>query len=321
MTVKQTLLRVLEENKGSYISGEQLASQLGVSRNAVWKAVQQLLSDGYEIDSVRNRGYRLAQTADILSVEGISAYASPAALYVYQEIDSTNEEAKRLSAAGTPHGTLVAANAQTAGKGRRGRSFYSPSDTGVYFSIVFRPRLDISDSILITTAASVAVCRAIADVCGAECEIKWVNDIYLNEKKICGILTEAVADMESGQIGSIIVGIGINVLTEEFPAEVGDRAASIYNGCSVQGIRSRLVAAVYRELMKIADALPDRSFLAEYRQRSNVIGKMIRYTQHGVWKEALAVGIDDDGGLVIESQTEGRLHLHTGEITVRVEES
>ena len=320
MTVRQSVLRILEENKGSYVSGEEMAASLGVSRNAVWKAVRQLEADGYEIISVRHRGYCLQQQADVLSEQGIAVYAQPAGLYVYQEIDSTNEEAKRLAAAGAPHGTLVAANAQTAGKGRRGRSFYSPSDTGVYFSIIFRPQLDISDSILITTAASVAVCRAVKDVCGIECGIKWVNDIYIGPHKVCGILTEAVADMETGTISSIICGIGINVRTEAFPEEVGSRAGAIYAGRQAKGIRNELTAAVYTQLMRIYEQLPDRAFLTEYRQRSNVIGKRIRYTDRGIWKEALAVGIDEDGGLVIQSDDEGRLHLHTGEITVRVRE-
>ena len=321
MTVKQSVLKVLEEQKGNFISGEQLAVSLGVSRNAVWKSIRQLEEEGYQITSVRNRGYCLAQEADVLSAEGISAHVQPAALYVYDVIDSTNEEAKRLAPGGAPHGTLVAANAQTAGKGRRGRSFYSPSNTGVYFSILFRPKLDISDSILITTAASVAVCRAVSKVCSVECTIKWVNDIYLGEKKICGILTEGVADMESGTISAIICGIGINVRTEDFPAEAGELAASIYAGRVSRGIRNELVAAVYTELMAITEALPDRGFLAEYRSRSNVIGRRIRYTDHGEWREADAVGIDDDGGLVIESDAGERLHLHTGEITVRVQES
>lgn len=320
MSVKESVLKALEEEKGTFISGEKLSEALGVSRNAVWKSIRQLEAEGYEIESVRNRGYRLQQQTDLLSAAGILAHAAPPALYVFQEIDSTNEEAKRLAADGAPHGTLVAANAQSAGKGRRGRSFYSPSDTGVYFSVIFKPDLDISDSILITTAASVAVCRAIRDVCGRQCRIKWVNDIYLEEKKICGILTEAVADMESGRIGSIICGIGINVRTEAFPDDVAGRASSIFSGRTARGIRNELVAAVWRELMDLVDRLPDRGFLTEYRERSNVIGKQIRYTDHGEWKEALAVGIDDDGGLVIQSDADGMVHLHTGEITVRVQE-
>ena len=318
MTVKESVLKVLEEHKGQYLSGQELAGQLDVSRNAIWKAVNALKKEGYEIASVSNKGYALSAQTDILSKEGISCYVNVPALFVYDEIDSTNEEAKRKALEHAPHGTLVVANHQTAGKGRRGRAFYSPSDTGIYMSILLRLDLPFSQSVLITTAASVAVCRAIETVCGISCGIKWVNDVYIHGQKIAGILTEAITDVESGGIDSMIVGIGVNVSTQTFPEEVGNVAASLYDGTQTQSVRNALAAEIYREMMDLSAQLPDKGFLEEYRKRSIVIGASIRYTKRNEWLTGKAVDIDADGGLVVESDTEGRITLSSGEISIRL---
>ena len=322
MSVKQELLTLLEEHKGEYISGAGIAQQLGVSRNAVWKAITALKEDGYEITSSKASGYALSTKTDILSDAGIRAYTDVPVLYVFDEIDSTNEEAKRIAIDGAPHGAFVVANHQTKGKGRRGRVFYSPSNTGVYMSLLLRLDLEFSESVLITTAASVAVARAIDRVCGTHCSIKWVNDIYLNDRKICGILSEAVTDMESGRIDSIVVGIGINVSTDskEFPEEFRQRASSIYAGRTSESVRNHLAAAVYEEMMAVADALPDRGFLKEYESRSNVIGRDIRFSVKDGWMDAKAISIDENGGLVVETPDGKRQTLSTGEISIRTRE-
>ncbi len=318
MSIKEDVLRILENNKGEYISGQQLAEQMDVSRNAIWKAVSKLKEEGYGIESITNKGYCLMQSADILSGEMISAYCSPAALYYYDEIDSTNEEAKRLATKGAPHGTLVVANKQTMGKGRRGRSFYSPADTGIYMSMLIRPDLEFSESVFVTTATSVAVARAIENVYGLDAQIKWVNDVYLNGHKICGILSEAVTDFESGTIDNIIVGIGVNVKTEDFPDDIADRAGSLIDSSLSDGSRSRLAAEIYNQFMQLSDALPDKSFMSEYKSRSMVIGKRIRYTKKSEWLNGIAADIDEQGGLVVDSETEGRIVLSSGEITIRL---
>ena len=318
MSVKDSVRKILEEGRGEFFSGETMAQQLKVTRNTIWKAIQALKEEGYDIESVPNRGYALRQESDALSREEILRYAATPSLSVFQTIDSTNEELKRQLGTGAPHGTLVVANQQTAGKGRRGRPFYSPSDTGVYFSVLLQLGLDFSDSVLVTTAASVAVCRAIEKVCGLSCGIKWVNDVYLNGRKICGILTEGVTDIETGEISSIICGIGINVRTTRFPGDVGDVASSLFPDGEKKGIRSRLVAEAYNELMEICNKLPDHSYMEEYRRRSIVLGKEIRYTDHGDWKNARVYGIDEDGGLMVDTE-EGKRTLHSGEITIRVQ--
>lgn len=324
MSVKTELLSILEANREKDLSGEEIAGTLGVSRTAVWKAIKSLRQEGYQIEAVNNRGYRLHESTDVLSEEGIRLELQGKyveyPIEVYKTLDSTNVELKRRALEGGEHGLTVLAEEQTGGKGRLGRSFYSPAGTGIYMSILLRPELEGSDAILITTAASVAVCRAMKRVLEIEPQIKWVNDIYLGNRKTCGILTEAISDFEMGRIDAVIVGIGINYRTEEFPEEIGGRAGSVGMGSRVP--RNRLVAAVLDEFWQIYDHLTERDFMEEYRRRSNVIGREVRFLERGTWQEALAVDIDENGGLIVELKAENgekfRKTLHTGEVTLRV---
>lgn len=315
---------MLEANRESDLSGEEMANRLGVSRTAIWKAVKALREEGYQIEAVNNRGYRLQETTDILSAEGIRLEleepyrALP--IEVCKKVDSTNTELKRRALDGGEHGLVLLAEEQTGGKGRLGRRFYSPPGTGIYMSILLRPELEGADTILVTTAASVAVCRGIRAVLGVETQIKWVNDVYYQDKKICGILTEAVTDCEVGRVDSVVVGIGINYRTEDFPEELKSRAGSVGKRSLIP--RNRLAAAVISEFFDIYGHLTERTFLEEYRRRSNVLGRRVRFLEQDVWQEAEAIDIDDDGGLVVECGGEQgervRRILHTGEITLRV---
>ena len=187
-------------------------------------------------------------------------------------------------------------------------------------SVLFRPKPEISqDVVLITTAASVAVCRAIRDVLSQEPQIKWVNDVYLNGKKICGILTEAVSDFESGRIDTVVVGIGINYHApkEGYPDEIKEIAGTV---CAEDEPlpRTALVAALIENLCKLYQDLPDKSFMEDYRKWSNVLGKKIRFTSGTDWEYGTAVAIDEDGGLIVEKEDHTQEILRTGEITVRV---
>lgn len=326
MSVKTDLLSILEANRGKDLSGEELARELGVSRTSIWKAIKALKSEGYQIGAVNNRGYRLLEMTDVLSEEGIRLELDDRCrkfpIKVYKTIDSTNVEAKRIALENGVHGMTLLAEEQTKGKGRLGRNFYSPANTGIYMSILLKPELAGSDAILVTTAASVAVCRGIRNVLGICPQIKWVNDVYWENRKICGILTEAVSDFEMGKIDTVVVGIGINYKTEDFPQDLEKRAGSVAMDTSVP--RNRLAAAVINEFWEIYSHLTDRSFMKEYREYSNVIGKEIRFLEQGEWREGRALDIDDDGGLVVEClEEEGRKRvrvLHTGEITLRVRE-
>lgn len=321
MSVKKELLKILEKNREKDLSGQELADRLMVSRTAIWKAMKELREEGYQIEAVNNRGYRLAGETDILSEEGIRLELTNDAVKevaVFRTIDSTNLEVKRRALQGEKEGLVVVSESQTAGRGRLGRSFYSPLGTGIYFSILLEPKLNATDAILLTTAASVAIVRAIRRVTDLEPSIKWVNDVYLDDKKICGILTEAMTDFETATIQYIILGIGINYKEppEGFPEEVKDIAGALVDG-DEKIPRNRLVAAVLDEFFTIYEELPDRHFMEDYRRWSNVLNQDVKYLEKDIWHFAKAVGIDDDGGLIVRDKDDKEKVLKTGEITLR----
>jgi BirA family biotin operon repressor/biotin-[acetyl-CoA-carboxylase] ligase len=266
----------------------------------------------------------MRQDSDVLSPEGIRLNLREEyrdrEIVVCKSIDSTNMEVKRRALEGAQEGLFVLAEEQTAGRGRRGRDFFSPAGTGIYMSILFRPQEEHShDVVLITTAAAVAVCRAIRRVLGEEPEIKWVNDVYLGGKKVCGILTEAVSDFESGRIDTVVVGIGINYHTpqEGFPEEIRQIAGSVCE--ERQRIpRNILAAAVAENMYDLYEGLSDRTYMEDYRRWSNVLGKEVRYTSGEDWEHGTAVDIDEDGGLVICTPDGEKKTLRTGEITLRI---
>lgn len=318
MSLKQDLLAALESHRGADLSGQLLAEKLGVSRSAVWKAVNALRGEGYAIRSATHAGYRLAADSDLLSAEGIRQHLTGAAadlpVFYYKEIGSTNDEAKRRLADGFRGEALIAAARQTAGRGRNGHSFYSP-DTGAYMTLILHPEGSLTDAVCLTAAAAVAVVRAVETLTDRKPQIKWVNDILLDGKKIAGILTEAVTDLEERRAESVIVGIGLNIQPTDFPPEIREIAGSLGR----TGVtRNRIVAGIANELLALARHLPERTFLADYRTHSCVLGRKILYSQNGESRPATAVGIDRDGGLVVET-ADGRRVLHSGEIHVRLE--
>ncbi|MBS1381549.1 MAG: biotin--[acetyl-CoA-carboxylase] ligase [Oscillospiraceae bacterium] len=326
MTVKQSVLRALGEARGASVSGEVLAQSLGVSRAAVWKAIKSLQGEGYRISAGTNRGYRLEEYPDLLTAEGISAMLplelAQLDLRVFDEIDSTNLEAKRLAMTGLSRCAVIA-DRQTAGRGRLGRSFYSPPGCGIYTSLLLRPRPDqLADVTLLTTAAGVAVCRALEKAAGVQAEIKWVNDLYLNGKKICGILTEGVTDFESGMIESIVIGYGVNFRDDaHLPEELRPIVGSVFGAEPPTVTRSALAAAMLAELLPLAEDLSSRSFLPEYRRRSMLLGREIVFSRAGGRFAAVAEGIDDNGGLVVRLPDGSRETLRSGEVSVRTAES
>jgi BirA family biotin operon repressor/biotin-[acetyl-CoA-carboxylase] ligase len=317
MQLKIEVLKVLEEERGRDISGQALAARFGVSRNAIWKAVRALQAEGYKILAGQNKGYRLSEENDMLSAVGIADAiehrVKGLSVYLHRTIDSTNDEAKRLIAAGKKGTALIVAEGQTAGRGRRGRQFFSPELTGIYMTFSFPTNMPLGNAVGITTAVAVAVHLAIADLTGIETDIKWVNDIYLGGKKICGILTEAISDFESGCAQHIIIGIGLNYHTTDFPHELQEIAASL----SPVGVnRNRMVARIVDRLLDILDGKVD--YLEVYRAHSMVLGKDIVYERDGVKTEARALWIDEDGGLIVEHTDGGRATLTSGEISLRL---
>lgn len=322
MSLKDQVLGYLEGHREESVSGENLAEQFGVSRSAVWKAIKNLRDEGFNIDAGTNRGYRLAPESDRLTASGIGQWILPELrdkLVVLSETDSTNNRAREMASSGAPSGTVVVADRQTAGKGRMGRSFASPSGSGIYLSIVADPEADMSKGILITTAAAVATARAVKNVTGIDVDIKWVNDLYKGPKKLCGILCEAVTDIETGGIESVVIGIGINFKAQRdaYPPEVLERMGFLYDGEKPAVTRNRLAAEIANEVWKLSRDLDDHSFIDEYRSRSNVIGRDINYIVGGEAHPARAVDIDDMGGLIIEEPDGSRRTLSSGEISIR----
>ncbi len=234
------------------------------------------------------------------------------ALLVHEEIDSTNTEAKRLSAQGYVGRAIIAAERQSAGRGRMGRSFYSPERTGAYFSILYTPNAALGDAVRITSAASVAVMRAIRTLTGKQTLIKWVNDLYLDSKKVCGILTEAVTCAVGSQI---IVGIGVNLSTALFPDELAGVAGSL-NSSDVTVCE--LIAEIFRELLPYLDYPEDRSWLADYRAFSCVLGREITWMRGEERFCGVARDVDADGALLVTCSDGAEERLHTGEISIRL---
>lgn len=323
MSTKQELLKTLEENRDTYISGEQLASQLKLSRSAIWKAIKSLKETGYQIESVTNRGYRLLNQSDLLSPEGIRPWLAEEnqelELTVYQTIDSTNQEAKKLALEGAKAGTVVLAEEQTRGRGRMGRSFYSPPQSGIYLSLLLRPDVAANEAVLLTTGASVGVCRAIKKVTGLDVQIKWVNDLYYGGRKIVGILTEAVTNFENGQFEFVIIGIGVNFKQPEaaFPEEIKEIAGTLFEEKPDALTRNRLAAEIINEVLSICEDLTNRNFLEEYKTHSMVLGKQIKVFRNHQWEVATALDISDEGGLIIRNQFGQAETLNSGEISIR----
>ena len=288
MSLKNESLHILEQNRGKSTSGQ---------------------------------GCPLPTDSDSLSSEEIMTYIrnefKDISISTYKTINSTNTEAKLQALQGASHGTVIVSEEQTSGRGRMGRTFYSPSNSGIYMSIILKPTLSINDSVLITTAAATAVCMAIDKFTELEAKIKWVNDIYINNKKVCGILTEAVTDAESKTINSIIVGIGVNVKTVVFPKELKETAGSIFSSNEGGCVRNQLAAEIINNILDVCGNLENRDFLEFYRKRSMIIGEKIKYLKNNQWFEGFAQGIDEFGGLVVFHDDGHKEVLHSGEITVR----
>ena len=324
MNIRSQLLVLLEENRGRYLSGGTLAAELSVSRNAVWKAVESLRGSGYGISAVKSKGYRLDDSGDILSDDGISCRFRHSGVFrvdTRKSVTSTNTVLRDLASKGAPEGYVVAAEGQTEGKGRQGRSFQSPSGHGVYFSVLLRPSYSSADVALITPAAAVAAARAIRDVFGLQVGIKWVNDLMVSGRKVCGILTEASFDMESGMIDSAVLGIGINVTLPEhgFSEDLENIAASLTDRqAGKDDERCKLIAATLDYFWDFYEDLPSRSFLDEYRKPSVVTGRDIYVLSGGEKKPARALEINDDSGLVVRYENGETEVLRSGEVSVRV---
>lgn len=318
LSTKDTVLAFLEQHRGRFVSGPEIAEALGVSRTAVWKTIQRLESEKYSITAVKNKGYRLETDSDRLTAAGVRAflperYASLPVVF-FEKTDSTNTQAKRLSLEGAGHGTIVLACEQTAGRGRSGKSFFSP-ESGLYVTVILKPPAGMSSPQKITIAAAVSVCRAIEAQTALTPKIKWVNDVYLDGKKVCGILTEAVTDFESGGIESIVVGIGVNCA---LPAgSVPPELRGIFGCLNVKGLsRNRLSADIAASVLDAFENLEAPALIEEYRRRSFLYGREISFTRNGERLSGTVMGISDAGNLLVLLNSGEMLSLSSGEVSI-----
>lgn len=309
MTLKDRVLGALLDARGGELSGQALAERFGVSRSAVWKAVRALRAEGADIASGTNRGYRLSPDCDLLSASRIRALLGDTLpVYVYRSIDSTSNECKRRLAQGEER-CLVLAGEQTGGRGRRGKSFFSPGGAGLYMSLAMPVDAELADAVGVTAYAAVCVCSAIREVTGRRCGVKWVNDLYLDGKKVCGILSEAVAGLEAGRVGSAVIGVGVNLHPCAVPPELEDIVGFLDCGA----VKNELAATIAARLLRFDPA--DKSYMAEYRARSAVLGREVRYYLDGGEKRGLAAAIGDDGALHVRTPS-GIDVLRGGEVSL-----
>ncbi len=336
MTVTEQVLIELEENKGKPISGEKLAEKLGCSRNAVWKAVKNLEDEGYEVEGIKNKGYILKASADGLSSAYIEAKLKKAGvkltLETYKSIDSTNSLLKRYAAEGKTGDMVAVSEEQTAGKGRRGRSFFSPKGSGLYMSFLLHPDVPMAEAVSLTTVAAVAEAKAIEKVTGFETGIKWVNDIWMRGKKVSGILTEAQSSVESGTLDYCVVGIGINLYEPQggFPEDIKDVAGAVYTENSGRGnLKNDLAAALIEEFMNFYKKFPNRTYLEDYRKRCFCIGKDVSVVtaDHNAREadpsvpdriHAHVLGVDENCHLHVRYRDGAEGFLSSGEISIRL---
>ena len=326
MSSREAVLSLLRGEEG-FLSGQELSRRLGLTRAAVWKAVDALRREGYEIEARTGLGYRLSAAPDALTEAEIRSFLGPTRLVgrelrCFEELDSTNNYLKTLPEA--PDGLAVTADSQTAGRGRMDRSFQSPKGQGIYLSVLLRPPLPPERLPPVTALAGVAVCAAVERVCGVRPGLKWPNDPVLNGKKLCGILTEMSLEAETGRVQSLVLGIGINVSQgpEDFSPQVREMATSLGQALGKPVSRPRLTAALLEELDRTYAALlaGDLSaYLSAYRRDCVNLGKTVQLLPFGGGERetAQAVDIDEDFSLVVRGPDGKERTVRSGEVSVR----
>lgn len=316
------ILELLRRREG-FLSGEDIGRELSITRAAVWKGIKKLREEGYEIEAVTNRGYRLTNPETMYNKreleQGLKTKTMGQSIYFYEETDTTNNRARELALEGAPEGTLVVAEKQTAGRGRRGKVWESPLGTGIWMSLVLRPQIMPAEASVLTLLCGLATAEAIEVETGLSAGIKWPNDILINGKKAVGILTEM--DCEMSQVHFVIPGIGINVNTTSFPPEIADIATSLYLECGKTVSRRRLVHKVLERLEEHYETfLRTGSFTAmleDYRKHCITLGKEV----HVLGREpffAEALDITPEGELLVRRADNGKEEVvFSGEVSIR----
>lgn len=324
--MKDKILNALRENKNEYISGEDLSDQLGVSRTSIWKCIKGLKDLGYNIQSSSKKGYRLEDSQDILNEHelkfNLRTNIMGKNIEYFEKIDSTNKYAKKIAYEGCSEGTLVVANSQNLGRGRLGRSWESTPDKGIWMSLVLRPLLAPQDVHIITLAASVAVVNAIKKATGIDTGIKWPNDIILDNRKVCGILTEMSAEID--RVNFIVLGIGINTNQnqEDFDSSLSDKATSLKLNLPQSKTlnRSNIIKILLEEIERIYILIKEgkiQEVISLWKEHSVTIGKEVRIVHNETEFIGKAVDVLSDGRLIIEDKNGDKKEILSGEISVR----
>lgn len=322
--MKDKILKILKDSKDEFISGQEISEQLNVSRTAIWKYINTLKEEGYEIESVSRKGHMLLSTPDILNYEEIHKYLKTEymgrEIYYFDTLDSTNLKAKELAANGQKEGTVIIAEEQTSGRGRLGRSWTSPNKKGIWMSIILTPEIEPTDAAKVTQVAAAAVWKGINEI-GIKTQIKWPNDIVLNGKKVCGILTEMSGELN--RLNYLVVGIGINanISKEDFPEEIKSLATSLKIENNKEIKRKELIGRIlnnFEELYKelIHHNRIDKS-IKICTENSVIIGKNVRLILKGTEEEVKAIGISKEGELIVQDKAGNISNIISGEISVR----
>ena len=327
-TDKADILALLR-NSEDYVSGQQICDRFGVTRTAVWKVINQLKEEGYQIESVSRKGYRLVESpGDILSGSEITSRLTTKwagrKLYYFDVTGSTNNDAKRLAEEGDPHGTVVVADVQNTGKGRRGRSWQTLSGTALSFTLLLRPEFAPDKASMITLVMALSVAQAVEEISDAAATIKWPNDIVLNKKKICGMLTEMTMTPEMDEIQYIVVGAGINVNNgspEEFEEEIRKTATSLRIETGRQINRAALLEKVlvrfednYETFLRTLDLSQLREAYQRYLQG---VGSEVRVLDPAGEYTGISQGINNRGELIVVKENGEKVQVYAGEVSVR----
>lgn len=319
--MKTEILRMLRETDG-YVSGQELCNKFGVSRTAVWKVMNQLKDAGYEIEAVQNKGYHLLSVPDLIDKIELSSIRNTgwagSEIFYYESIDSTNTKAKELAEEGYPSGVLVVANQQTAGKGRRGRVWISPKGTDIYMTLVMKPDIHPNHASMLTLVAALALAKGIRRETGEEVQIKWPNDIVLNGKKICGILTEMSVQFDC--INHIVIGIGINVHNESFAEEISDTASSLFLESGKHFHRAGIIEAFLEEFEKTYAVFLETEDISRLQKEYNALlvnmGRQVHVLDPKEPFDGKAMGVTNKGELIVDTW-ESRKLVSSGEVSVR----
>ncbi|WP_312339754.1 biotin--[acetyl-CoA-carboxylase] ligase [Anaerospora hongkongensis] len=321
--MRTQILQLLRAHSGQYISGEDLSRMLAVSRTAIWKHIQSLKNEGYAIEAHPRLGYTLRQAPDLLSPKEIESclhsHSLGRQIHYFSDVGSTNNEAKKIAADGCPEGTIVVAEAQTVGRGRLSRGWFSPYGKGIWLSVVLRPPFQPQQAPKCTLMAAVAVTKAIRGFCDVPCGIKWPNDILYEGKKLVGILTEMSAEMDA--INYIVIGMGVNVNTsaEEFPPELAEIATSILAVKNEPVSRLQLLCRILAELELIYQQVIREGFapvLEEWKTLSVTLGQAVNVIGPDEQYSGTAVTIDEDGALLVETDM-GLRKVIAGDVSIR----